>query len=198
MSMSLDDVLINLRRNGSGYGVSISLTIHSQADDLFWKSSAWGVSAKNVYYGYGSLRYFPAANGPRRWIFDEYLETYEGEDYEVKVLHNNSYSTDQSLNGGWDEPQTFLVKEPPAEMWKIRIDPKRFGLPFFGDVRIPFGILPPSITVSTPGVALPSVNWSIDLTDDNAFLRGIGPDPVAPNEKALYVIAFGDIIGPPV
>jgi len=121
-----------------------------------------------------------------------------GEDYEVKVLHNNSYSTDQSLNGGWDEPQTFLVKEPPAEMWKIRIDPKRFGLPFFGDVRIPFGILPPSITVSTPGVALPSVNWSIDLTDDNAFLRGIGPDPVAPNEKALYVIAFGDIIGPPV
>lgn len=185
MSKSLDDVLAELRQKSTPHLVAITLTIHSQA--------------KNIYYGYGSVRYFASQPQPTKELPfpfiaplinlspNEYLESSQGG--QVKVLNNINYSLDNTLRGSWGDYQTFLAKEPASELWNIRIDP-----PFQTSPRFRFlSQSQPHIAITMPGIALPAANWLVYLTDDDAFLRGIGPDPVAPNEKALYTIAFGDI-----
>lgn len=194
MTMSLNDVLSVLRTKTDPYVVGISLTIHSQAEPPFLPAFYLHMR----YVGYGALRYFPDLPNARRpdlirGFSSEYLSTPELNSTNlgnsaVKVLHNGVYSGDR---GSWGEYQSFLAKGAAAELWGIRIDPPTLSLSPQGSQP---SQSPARITITLPG--RPNrTPWSVDLTDDNAFVRGIGPDPFFTNEKALYCVAFG-ALGP--
>jgi hypothetical protein len=181
MAMSLNDVMSVLRTKTDPHVVGITLTIHSQARSSSRNSQFHQGHGHNVYYGYGELLY-TLQKPPLRSGITDYLAG--GLNTAVKVLNNLSFSSDLALRGSWGENQTFLVKEPASNLWQITIVP--------GVSRSRLGSFPPQITITIPDK--PDIaNWHVDLTDENAFLRGTGPDPFVISEKASYCIAFGDI-----
>lgn len=190
MSMSLNDVLSLLRTKTTPHVVGISLTIHGQADP---ESAQGEPYIHYIYAGYGYALYFPAEPKVGRRFSNEYLATEQVLNVPnisnalVKVLHNGIYSQDK---GSWGEYQSFLVQEPAAKVWGIRITPPQ-------PLLVPFGS-PPSQSLAQVTITLPDrpdrIPWSVDLTDDNAFVRGVGLDPYFPNEKAFYCVAFGAIV----
>ena len=188
MSISLNDVLSVMRTKTVPHVVGISLTIHGQVDTEL----AQAPYIHYVYVGYGCALYIPAEPKVGRVHSSEHLSTEQvlNEYFSnalVKVLHNGSYSGDK---GTWGEYQSFLVQGPAAKVWGIRIDPPQ-------PVLVPFGS-PPLQSPIQLTLTLPErpdrIPWSVDLTDDNAFVRGVGPDPYFPNERALYCLAFGAIV----
>jgi hypothetical protein len=185
MAMSLNDIMSVLRTKTDPHVVGITLTVHSQARSQTRIHNLHQGHGHNAYYGYGVLLYIKQ-RPPFAKRGSEYLGG--GFNTAVKVLNNMSFSSDLSLRGSWGENQTFLVKEPASEFWQISIVPGTSLRLLFGS----FLITPPQITITIPN--RPNIaTWHVALTDDDAFLRGIGPDPFAANEKALYCVAFGDI-----
>ena len=187
MAMSLNDVLSVLRTKTAPHIVGISLTIHSQQEEPPVSGQAPYIHYR--YVGYGALRYFPdLPSGPGRRPSTEYLSTgviaINASNAQVNVIHNGAFS---GGTGSLSEIQSFLVNA--AEIWGIRIDPPYQSLVLKGS--------PPSQSPARITITLPNrpnrTAWSVDLTDDNAFVRGIGPDPLHTNEKALYCVAFGPI-----
>jgi hypothetical protein len=176
MPISLNDALAALRPEPNSHSAQVTLAIHSQAKN----DVANRFYGHKIYYGYGYMKYFTEATIGRR-VHAEHLATYGA----FKVLNNVSYSVDNQVSGEWGEQQTFIVKYPMPENWYIRIDPRpRLVAP---DAQ------PPQLTVTL--LERPDrAPWSLDLTEDNAFLRGIGPDPISPNDKALYSVAFVGIM----
>lgn len=106
----------------------------------------------------------------------------------MRVLNNANYNP--VYRGSWGEYQSFIVHDALSEVWEIRIDPPQRVLTRIG---APPSQSPPRVTITM--LNRPNrIPWSVDLVDENAFIRGIGPDPYFPNEKALYCIAFGAIV----
>jgi hypothetical protein len=191
MAMSLNQVLSVLRTKATPHIVGISLTIHSQQEEPLVLGQLEYIHFR--YVGYGALRFFPDVPNPKRpakAFSTEYLSTdgmgLSASSAQVNFIHNSAFSGD---TGNFSESQSFLVKGPAAEIWGIRIDPPQQSLVLHGS--------PPSQSLARITISLPNrpnrTAWSVDLTDDNAFVRGIGPDPFYINEKALYCIAFGSI-----
>jgi hypothetical protein len=172
MPISLDEALVELRRDPNSHSAHVTLAIHSQAKNTV----ANRFYGHKLFYGYGYMRYFTEATVGRP-VHAEHIATYGA----FKVLNNVSYSVASEASGEWGEQQTFVVKYPIPENWYIRIDPRpRLVAP---------AAQPPRMTVTL--LERPDrPPWSFDLTEDNAFLRGIGPDPISPTDKALYSVAF--------
>jgi hypothetical protein len=185
MAMSLSEVFAKLSLpENSGKSVQMSLTIHTQKRN----SEPMELYVHYVYYGFGLVRYKNTApkidpNAELQPVTSIYLSTVPGP---FSVLNNVSYSTDLNWRGQWSPymtfNQTFIVKEPVPESWDIRIDPgSQFPRPL---------AYKPRVTISIPERP-EQPPWSVDLTEEDGFLRGIGAAPTAPAEKASYCIAFG-------
>ena len=187
MARSLNDVLSVLRTNQTPHIVGISLTIHSQQEEPSVSGQAPYIHFR--YVGYGALRYFPdLPRGPGRRPSAEYLSTDgmgpNASNAQVNVINNGAFS---GGTGNFSESQSFLVNA--AEIWGIRIDPPHQALVVIGS---PPSQSPARITITL--LNRPNrTAWSVDLTDDNEFVRGVGPDPLHTNVKALYCVAFGPI-----
>lgn len=163
--------------------VSVSLVIHSQA-----KSAA--EQAPYVHYayvGFGVLHYIKAAATRDRLRIPRsaHLTTDGSSIASVRVL--NDYAHAGSPPGS-SVFQSFLVDAPAAEFWHVRIDPPISARPARGGgPRYSARIL-----IDRPD-APARAPWAVDLIEDQAFLRGIGQDPLFPDVEALYSIAFGEI-----
>jgi hypothetical protein len=183
MTMSINDVLTTLAvPTNSNKVVGMTLTIHSQKpNDQFMANYV-----HRVYYGFGYVGYIKDTQSVKP-VGQRFVSDYIGTDPGAfRVLNNVSYSGDPVLRGQRDEYQTFIVKEPVPERWNVRIDPRsRFPRP----VGSPVGN-PPRITIEVPDRPQQRP-WSVDLDEEDGFLRGIGADPTVPGEKASYCIVFG-------
>lgn len=183
MAMSLKDVLSALR-GGPDNMVNTSLTIHSQAQN---QTEGY---VNSVWFGHGALRYVSSSNVRSR-LEPEHLATTsrpnqppERKTY-MKVLNDGTSLVDPATAGREGDQQSFLVQEPGAQYWAISIYPP-FGIASRPPAPPPQPV-PARITMTGPYA---NDSWSVDLTDDNAFLRGIGPDPIDASKKALYSIVF--------
>lgn len=195
MAKSLNDILVELRTKAETYVVRITLTIHSQAKTIEAPLAPYN---NYIYFGYGALCYYPKTESLKpSYLSSDYLAASPttGDGFTsvgVKVIANGAYSSDIALRsqpfllGSEGDYQAFLVKGAGAQIWGIQIEPPSpvLGLP--GSAR---SQSPARLTITRPG----RDRVVVDLVDDNAFLRGIGPDPAYPNEKALYGVVFGDI-----
>jgi len=182
MATPLNDVLTQMRAGKEPQVVGVTLTIHSQArNEEGPVSSFYSGHSDNAWYGSGFLLYSntPVGRPPRKTSREAFSI---GTNASMKVLNNMSHTTDPALQGSWNENQSFIVKEPLAEFWNVRID---------APVRIVSGHdSQPSMTITLPEGR---TSLTVELQDDNGLLRGIGRDPVVPTAKALYCVSFGAI-----
>jgi hypothetical protein len=176
MSMSLSEVVARMRKNGAAgpHRVDLSLTVHSQKR----MNAELAPYHHSVYFAFGSLHYVPGVNaGPFNRGPSDYLR---GDS--VKAVSNGTHSQPPTAGGDY---QSFLVTEPAMQSWEIRIDPSTRVL---GPAGSSGSLSVPRITVTRPGHR----SFSVDLTEDQHFSRGVGPDPASPGDKALYSLVFSE------
>jgi hypothetical protein len=204
MGRSLTDVLAELRTQAEFSdntligGVNVTLMILSQVD--LGPDGFSGRPSAKTWYGHGFLIYVPAKLGSAisPWLpgpfrsspgENEYLATVTTAlwpdsvpDFSFRVLNNSTYSMDVALRGPELDYQTFLATEPASELWSIHIEISRARRFFPSQITLTLADRPDREP------------WPVTLTEDNLFLRGVGPDVLVSNEEALYGLAFGSTV----